>query len=57
MKIFLLAIFAVYLAIDLTAAFVKWFRAKGTKAYWHGFADVVLTAAVMFGFVKVLEVL
>lgn len=57
MKIFLLAVFAVYLAIDLTAAFVKWFRAKGTKAYWHGFADVVLTAAAMFGFVKLLEVL
>ena len=57
MKIFLLAVFAVYLAIDMTAAFVKWFHAKNNKEYWHGFADVVLTAAVMFGFVKLLEVL
>lgn len=57
MKIFLLAVLAAYLAIDLTAAFVKWFQAKGTRAYWQGFADVVLTAAMMFGFVKLLEVL
>lgn len=56
MKILFLSIFAAYLAIDLTAAFVKWFNTKSKKAYWHGFVDVTLTAAVLFCFIKFLEV-
>lgn len=59
MKIFLLAAIALYLACDWVSTFHAWLRScsKSKKEYWFRFADVILSGALLLGFIKLIDIL
>lgn len=49
MTMFLVAVISAYLAIDWVATFRKWMENVSKKKYWWGFADTMLTGALLIG--------
>ena len=57
MKIFLLVFFSFYFTVEFMSSFIKWLNTKTNKEYWWGFVDTAVQAAVLFAFIKLINIL
>lgn len=57
MKIFLLALFALYFAFEFIGSFAAWVKSKTNKEYGLRFIDTVCSIGMILAFIKLVEVL
>lgn len=57
MKVFLLVWFSFYFSCEFVLAFCKWTRSKTNKDYGWGLADTLLSAGMIFAFIKLVDLL
>ena len=57
MKIFLLALFALYFAFEFIGSFAAWVKSKTNKEYGLRFIDTACAIGIILAFIKLVEVL
>ncbi len=57
MKIFLLVLFSFHFTIEFFGSFSAWIESKSNKEYNLRLVDTLLSAAMIFAFIKLVEVL
>lgn len=57
MKVFLLVLFSFYFGVEFVASFFAWVNNKNRKDYWWKLIDTLFSAAMIFAFIKLVEVL
>lgn len=57
MKIFLLVLFSFYFTLEFFGSFSAWIKSKSNKEYGLRLVDTLLSAAMIFAFIKLVEVL
>lgn len=57
MKIFLLVLFSFYFTLEFFGSFSAWIKSKSNKEYGWRLVDTLISAAMIFAFIKLVEVL
>ena len=57
MKTFLLVLFSFYFTLEFFGSFSSWMRSKNNKEYGWRLVDTLFSAAMIFAFIKLVEVL
>lgn len=57
MRTILLIIFTCYFSIEFCGALSAWINTKDKRKYWWHFINTIISAGMMFAFVKLIEVL
>jgi hypothetical protein len=57
MKIFLLVLFSFYFSLEFFGSFAAWMKSKSNKEYGLRLVDTLFSAAMIFAFIKLVEVL
>ena len=57
MKTFLLVLFSFYFTIEFFGSFSAWIKSKSNKEYGLRLVDTLFSAAMIFAFIKLVEVL
>lgn len=57
MKIFLLILFSFYFTLQFCGSFSAWMKSKSNKEHNWRFVDTLISAGMIFAFIKLVEVL
>ena len=57
MKTCLLILFCFYFTIEFMGSFVAWVNPKNEKEYWWRFVDTLVSAGMIFAFIKLVQIL
>lgn len=57
MKIFLLVLFSFYFSLEFMGSFSAWMKSKSNKEYGWRLVDTLISAGMMFAFIKLVDLL